>query len=325
LFAAALEDQELFDALGREQAMRDLLRDPSAKAELLAALDAPVNQGTEVAQGYEHNYDKLLPSLEVKYSINPELSVYAQAAEGFLAPNLKDYYTTGINSQSLKPQSTLNFQTGFAYQDEHLALGGDIYDIHFQNFVQSHKLGGVKIFYNSGGAFYRGIEGEATYTFDDGFSFFGNAGYNQAYYTSLQNGPNNAYVNGVYVSNAPQFTSNVGIIYDKDGIYGSIIDQWTGGSYSGTNGIGSYANSPAIGKSPGGWYDPYNIVNLAAGYTFNHLNPNLTQVKLKLNLDNITDQKQVIGDNGTNNLGQTLYWVLPGTSAFVTLSVPVNF
>jgi hypothetical protein len=42
LFAAALDDQELFDALGREQALRDLLRDPAAKAQLLASLDAPV-------------------------------------------------------------------------------------------------------------------------------------------------------------------------------------------------------------------------------------------------------------------------------------------
>ena len=42
LFAAALEDQELFDALGREQALRDLLRDPVARAQVLAALDAPV-------------------------------------------------------------------------------------------------------------------------------------------------------------------------------------------------------------------------------------------------------------------------------------------
>ena len=37
LFAAALEDQELFDALAREQSLRELLRDPAAKAELLAA------------------------------------------------------------------------------------------------------------------------------------------------------------------------------------------------------------------------------------------------------------------------------------------------
>ena len=41
LFSAALEDQELFDALANEQGLRDLLRDPAAKAELLAALDAP--------------------------------------------------------------------------------------------------------------------------------------------------------------------------------------------------------------------------------------------------------------------------------------------
>jgi hypothetical protein len=39
LFAASLEDQELFDALAAEQSMRDLLRDPAVKAELLAALD----------------------------------------------------------------------------------------------------------------------------------------------------------------------------------------------------------------------------------------------------------------------------------------------
>ena len=42
LFAAALEDQELFDALAREQSLRHLLRDPAARAHLLAALDAPI-------------------------------------------------------------------------------------------------------------------------------------------------------------------------------------------------------------------------------------------------------------------------------------------
>jgi hypothetical protein len=38
LFAAALEDQQLFDELAREQPLRDLLRDPSARATLLASL-----------------------------------------------------------------------------------------------------------------------------------------------------------------------------------------------------------------------------------------------------------------------------------------------
>ena len=39
LFEAALDDQELFDALAKEQPLRDLLDDPAARAHLLAALD----------------------------------------------------------------------------------------------------------------------------------------------------------------------------------------------------------------------------------------------------------------------------------------------
>jgi hypothetical protein len=45
LFAAALEDQELFDTLAREQSLRDLLRDPGARADLMAALDPPQRAG----------------------------------------------------------------------------------------------------------------------------------------------------------------------------------------------------------------------------------------------------------------------------------------
>jgi hypothetical protein len=39
LFEAALTDQELFDALAREEALRDVLSDPAARAHLLAAID----------------------------------------------------------------------------------------------------------------------------------------------------------------------------------------------------------------------------------------------------------------------------------------------
>jgi hypothetical protein len=41
LLAAALEDQELFDALMKEEAVRDVLQDPVSKAALLAALEQP--------------------------------------------------------------------------------------------------------------------------------------------------------------------------------------------------------------------------------------------------------------------------------------------
>ena len=46
LFAAALEDQELFDALLKEEPLREVLRDPASKAQLLAALETPAARST---------------------------------------------------------------------------------------------------------------------------------------------------------------------------------------------------------------------------------------------------------------------------------------
>jgi hypothetical protein len=44
LFAAALEDQELFDTLAREQTLRDLLSDPASRAHLLTAMETPARR-----------------------------------------------------------------------------------------------------------------------------------------------------------------------------------------------------------------------------------------------------------------------------------------
>jgi hypothetical protein len=40
LFAAALEDQDLFDALAKEQALREMLFDPAARQQVIEALAA---------------------------------------------------------------------------------------------------------------------------------------------------------------------------------------------------------------------------------------------------------------------------------------------
>ncbi|MDE2238423.1 MAG: TonB-dependent receptor [Rhodospirillales bacterium] len=287
------------------------------------AINAPVNQKTETLTGYTHNWQKLLPSFEARYEFTPNLSGYVQAAEGFLAPNLNTYYTTALGSDSVQPESTINFQGGIAYQDQHWALSGDVYNIHYQNFVNSKKVtvNNTKetIFYNSGGVIYRGVEGEAAYSFGNGVTLFGNAGYNQAFQTSTN----------IKITNAPQGTANFGAIYNANGFYAAVIDQWTGGQYSGNTGVnianGATEGSGASGKSPGGWYDPYNVVNVTLAYTFNHDNPAKDPIQVKLNLDNITNQKQIIFDNGTNGVGDLLYYRLTGFAAFGSVSVPIGF
>ena len=197
-----------------------------------------------------------------------------------------------------------------AYQGQHLALGADVYLIHFMNFINSTGGGNNKVFFNQGGVIYKGIEGDATYTFDSGFSLFANAGLNKV----------NATGTNSYIAEAPQFTANGGVIYDKNGVYASVIDEVTGGEYG-----NAAADATSNTRVPGQWYDPYNIVNLAVGYTFNNLAPHLSQIKVKLNADNITNQQQIIFDDGDNALGQGLYYTLPGTSVFATISVPLAF
>jgi iron complex outermembrane receptor protein len=280
------------------------------------ALDAAVQQKTELPTGYEHDWGKFLPSFEAKYSFTPSLSVYGQVAEGFLAPNLNTFYTNSIAKDSFAPQQTWNYQTGLAYQDQHLALGADVYLVHFTNYINkipdpTDPGSANDLFVNAGGAIYKGVEGEATYTFDSGFSLFGNAGFNKSNFTATN----------AYISQAPQFTTNAGIIYDKNGVYASVIDEVTGGEYG-----SAPADATTNTRVPGEWYDPYNVVNLSAGYTFGHLYEHLNQLKVKLNVDNITNQRQIIFDDGTNaNAGDALYYRLTGISTYFTISMPLTF
>jgi iron complex outermembrane receptor protein len=278
------------------------------------ALDAQVNQKTEITQGYTHEWGKFLPSFEAKYSFNPNVSAYAQVAEGFLAPNLNTLYVSDLSKESFEPETTWNYQTGAAYQDERLALGGDIYLIHFNNYITSTGSGNNKVFINAGGAVFKGIEGEATYDLGYGLSIFGNAGLNKANFT----------IGNAYVPQAPQFTANSGLIYDDNGIYGSIMDQWVGGEYD-ANGVTKTGGTLTNPRQPGAWYNPYNVVNISAGYTFDHLYTHVNQLKVKLNLDNITNQKQIIFSPGQTVSGENLFYTLPGVSAFVTVTVPLTF
>jgi iron complex outermembrane receptor protein len=61
------------------------------------------------------------------------------------------------------------------------------------------------------------------------------------------------------------------------------------------------------------------------GYTFNSLYPHMKQLTVKVNADNITNQTQIIFDDGTNGMGQPLYYTLTGASVFLSVSMPLTF
>jgi iron complex outermembrane receptor protein len=267
----------------------------------------PVNNDVGEPVGYIRAYHSLLPSFEARYQFTQALSAYAQVAEGYLGPNRNTLYTQSGYDPDLTPETTWNYQTGFAYQTAKLALDADLYLVHFNALIQSHTAGPTTIFYNSGGAVYKGVEGEATYLLPRGFSVFANGSVNDAETTSTH----------TPLAETPQLTGNAGLIYDKDNIYAAVIDQYTGGHYDN--------NDLAAGNVPGQWYDPYNLVGVSLAYNVVGPNPHLPHVRLKFDIENLTDQRQIFDSVGTAVDGVTpLYFTLPGRSLFGSVSVPIS-
>lgn len=279
-------------------------------------IKAPINQKTFKPLGYEGVYDQAVPSVTANYAVTQDMSVYAQYAEGFLAPNLNVLYSTNpALSTNLNPETTQNYQAGVVWQSPRFAGDADVYYIPFTNLVTSTTVGGVKEFYNLGGAIYKGIEAEGTYVLGDGFDVYGNGSLNSANY--------NGYKGKDHVAETPQATWAAALLFDNGIFNAAVTDKWTGGKYG--------TDTPNQN-----WFAPYNIVNLSGGVDLKHGIYGAPPVKLTLNVDNLTDQKQAYDYAGTTagllpngsadpKGAQEEVYTLPGRSIFVNVSVPLNF
>ncbi len=286
-------------------------------------INAPVNQKTLSPLGYEAVYSEPVPSLNINYSVTPDLSVYAQYAKGFLAPNLNVLYSTNPAESTLNPQTTDNYQAGVVYQSAKFSGDADFYYIPFGNLIASQKVNGVSVFFNGGGAIYKGFEGEGTYVVGHGFSLYANGSVNTANYAGT--GGHN------HVAETPQATAAAAILYDDGTFNASITDKWTGGKF----GTDSNAKANTVSRTnPYNlyWFDPYNIVNLSAGVDVPRGWHNAPPIKLTLNIDNLTDQTQIYDYSGVTSgvttpaiPAQEIVYTLPGRSIFVNVSIPIGF
>lgn len=264
-------------------------------------LDAAVNQGTGMPANYSQEYSALTPSLSVNYRINPHVSVYAQVAEGFLAPNLNVLYTTpaGLAGSSVTPQKSWNYQVGAVYKDDRLVLSGDLYYIDFSNLIGSRTVAANTQFFNQGGVTYKGFEAEGTYYVGAGFSLYANGSLNDA--TSQQTHQK--------IANAPEATGAFGVIYNKNGIYGSLIEKWVGARFG------------DVGQTQG--LQPYGVLNASIGYTNKKgEGPSwMLPGTVRLIANNLLDTHVINGLAGYTADNTPLYWTVPGRSFFVTATI----
>jgi iron complex outermembrane receptor protein len=223
-------------------------------------IDTPVNQKTRTPLNASATYTKTLYFLTANYKLADNWSAYAQYATGFLVPPLSVLQTASPNTDALKPQESKNYQIGTVFHGGRFTFDGDVYYIDFNNKQQSVKNAatGETVFYNLGGAVYKGVEAQGTYGFADQAFVFLNGSINSAKAqggTTTIAGQTVTLTGGKQIANAPKWTAAAGLIWKPGDWSLSITDKLVGEQW---------ANE---GEPSNFRIKPYSTVDLTATYT----------------------------------------------------------
>ncbi|PKU26221.1 TonB-dependent receptor [Telmatospirillum siberiense] len=247
-----------------------------------------------------------LPYFTARYRVLPELSAYFQYAQGIQAPTVNALYVADPQANKMQPQTTTNYQVGAVWKNDRITADADLYFIDFANYAQLNGSGNNAYYSNIGGVDYQGIEGEATGVVGAGFSLYTSGSLNSA----KTKGTN------LWVANAPDVTLGGGLLYDKDGAFGSFLTKYVGHRYAGSQVAGTDFNR----------LKPFNSTDLVVGYRFGNVVAHTSDIKISFGITNlfdhhtITDASSMLSGSTPTPASATYYW-MSGRSYFGTLSV----
>ena len=272
-------------------------------------IEAPVNQTTRLRYYGERTDTNTMPSLAANYRLQPAWSAYAQIAKGFLAPNLQLFYVPDPSKNNVKPQETTNYQVGTVYKTGRLNADLDAYWIDYDNLplTITDTATNQQYYALASGAYYSGIETQATVSVGGGLSLHANGSLNRAVYKKSK----------VDIPGVARSTALFGLIYNRGGFFASLSDKFVGESKvyaAGLNpDIASTLRATAIAPSR-------LSEDLSFGYSHRVKNPGVIRsIKIKVQVDNLLDrQQQVIGSISAAALPS--FVVLPGRNYFFTFS-----
>ncbi len=266
-------------------------------------LNAAVNQKTEVPYQGSETWEKALPALDAHYAVSPNLSLYAQYSEGFLAPNLNVFYKTSPDLGSVAPTTTKNYQVGTNMISNAFLFGFDVYHIDSTNIASATACpaGFTGCAVLVPGVKYDGVEFEATYKLNAGFSIYGNVAENN-YTTS----------DGSVLQNTPKKNAALGLIYKDGDIYSALTTKYASSRYS---------NVDASGNNL--YFGGYSITNFDVTYKMSGLKDfGRGNAKVSFKIANLLNKEGDYASLNSNLAGDPLYYVIPSRSYQVSLAVP---
>jgi iron complex outermembrane receptor protein len=231
------------------------------------------------AASVEHDatYRSWMPSLDARYKVKSNWTVYAQFATGSVIPPSSVFDTKNAEVAVLpKPTTTKTYQLGSVLKLNRATLDVDAYYSHFQNpYSSTPDASGEPIFYQTGPSNTKGVEAESNILIGYGFSLYLNGTLGSAKYAKT----------GLWVQNAPRNTETIGLTYR--------VKSWDLGFFN--KRIGSmYNDNGAVNQAVA--IDPFNVSNLFLNYTVRG-GSYLRGTKIRLGLNNLLDKHSIVGVN----------------------------
>ena len=273
-------------------------------------IDAPINQTTKIPLYYQQTWRKRLGYLAGNYRLTDSWSLYAQAAQGFLGPNLNQFYVTDPAQNQARPSQTMNYQFGTVYKSGRFNADADVYWINYRNYVFSTTLPGSTdaLYYVAKGAYIKGLEAEATYYLGSGVGLFVNGSLQSARFKKSD----------LRLPNIPDRTAAFGVNYQHEGWFASVYDKYVGPQWAYNSSFNpDQASSVTATAGSGGFWQ----ASMALGYGQRLNSPVIKSYKLRLQMDNLTGKDHWVINSVSK--GDPTYYVSAGRTWFVSLSLEI--
>lgn len=271
-------------------------------------IEAPINQTTKTPLYYSQSWDKTLGYLTANYQFREDWSIYGTVAQGYLTPNLNQFYVPDPTLNNTKPTQTMNYQFGTVYKTDRFNADADVYFINYKNYQFSTTVPGTTeaVYYLARGAYIKGIEGQATYYVGGGASVFANGSLQDAYFKG----------SNLDMPNVPERTAAVGVLYEQSGFFASLYDKYSGSQKAYNSSFNpDVASSVTSTIGTGGYWQ----AAMSVGYGQNLTGSVIKSYKIRLQVDNLFDAHNLVINSVSGNVGS--YYVLPGRSWFASVSL----
>jgi len=262
---------------------------------------------------------KVLPSLSAHYTITKDWAAYAQWAQGTMAlSETNSFYVDNANLAAInvKPQLSTNYQLGTVFKQDRFNADVDVYYVDFKNYAYSGPAdaSGDPAYYGvARGAYYDGIEAQATYYLGHGVSGYANGSVNNAKFKGSK----------IKVPTVPGETAVLGLVFDAPGgFFGSFTEKYVGSWI-----VYDTISNPDLaggGSSRSANSQSYWIGDVSLGYGRKFAHGFIHSFKARFQVGNVFNQKVQVLDgidaNPANAYAKDVFNVLPVRNYFLTVS-----